>query len=94
MSAPDPLTPMIQAIQDLRDRGYLFPGDPQDLATTALRRWQSYDRRHPKHKHITRQDRIRDLTKGLQARFEPTGLYCHVREWEGLAEKLAEILAA
>lgn len=40
------------------------------LATTALRRWRSFDRRTKK-KNPTLEERVEDLAKGIRDRFEP-----------------------
>jgi len=73
-------------------RGISLPGPAADVASIAHRRWHTFERRHKKHKNPQLEDRQRDLVKGLQAQFEPTGMYVRVEEWEGLVEALEKIM--
>lgn len=66
-----------------------WPGD--EMAPVALRRWGSFARRNRK-KLPTRDDRIKDLAKGLQVHFEPERLHTHFNEWLHLARVLADLL--
>ena len=63
-----------------------------EMAPIARRRWFSFARRH-KTKQPTREDRVLDLAKGLQAHFEPDVPYTHWSEWLHLANVLAAVLA-
>jgi hypothetical protein len=66
-----------------------WPG--AEMAPIAVRRWGSFERRHRRTKHPTREDRILDLAKGLQARFEPEKLYTPFSEWLDLPRILADV---
>lgn len=66
-----------------------WPGEK--VAPIAYRRWRSYHRRN-KSRATTREQRIVDLIKGLQAHFEPDVPYTHVTDWRSLAEPLATVL--
>lgn len=66
-----------------------WPGS--EMAPIAVRRWFSFSRRR-KTKRPTNDDRVLDLAKGLQARFEPDALYTHFGEWMHLATVVAAIL--
>lgn len=63
------------------------------MAPVAARRWSSFDRRHPRAKRPTDEDRILDLAKGLQAQFEPDIAYNPQSQWLHLATVLAKVLA-
>jgi len=65
-----------------------WPG--AEMATIAFRRWSSFARRHTKAKHLTEDDQVLDLPKGLQAHFEPGTPYTTCREWLHLADILGE----
>jgi hypothetical protein len=84
------LADLVTAIERLNTAGdsWTWPG----IAQVAIRRWESFDRRHPKAKVVTDNDRIRDLVKGLQAHFEPDVPYTHPTDWRALAEELARVL--
>jgi hypothetical protein len=62
------------------------------MAPIAYRRWTTFARRHPRSKHPTAEDRIRDLATGLQERFEPGKLFTPFTEWLHLASVLAAVL--
>lgn len=89
---------MSEVIDRLWDEGYLFGGtndeSAEEIAAVIDRRWRTFERRHKTFKHPQLEDRQRDLIKGLQAQYDPTGLYIHRREWEGLVEAVSPILAA
>jgi argininosuccinate lyase len=57
----------------LAETGIIRPEAAARLAEglSQLDLWGSFERRHRRTKHPTREDRILDLAKGLQARFEP-----------------------
>jgi hypothetical protein len=63
-----------------------WPGE--DMAGIAVRRWQSFARRHNT-KSPTEEDLVQDLATGLQAHFEPDIPYTPRSEWLHLARKLA-----
>jgi hypothetical protein len=65
-----------------------WPGS--EMAPIAFRRWSSFLRRNGA-KHPTLELRILDLAKGLQAQFEPGGLYTPLSEWLHLARVLADV---
>jgi hypothetical protein len=67
-----------------------WPG--AEIAGVAIRRWDSYPRRHPKAKRVTHDDRVLDLAKGLQEHFEPDTPCTHPSDWRALALALAEEL--
>jgi len=68
----------------------LWPG--VDMAPIAYRRWVSFSRRH-KTKRPMMEDRVLDLSKGMQAHFEPDIPNTSMSAWLNLARVLAEILA-
>ena len=73
------------------DRGIRWwPGSR--MAPIALRRWGTFSRRHRRMKTPTIEDRVIDLSKGLQAHFEPDVPHTHPNEWLHLAQKLADVL--
>ena len=85
---------MSEALVDIVRAEMMFAAGAEQVARVAERRWASYSRRHPK--PGTREDRIRDLAKGLRDHFETRaenrrsdGVY---REYEYLARKLAALL--
>jgi hypothetical protein len=65
----------------------------EDLARVALRRWQTYRRRHPKARQITHEDRVIDLAKAVQRHIDPTGVLDHPSDVRAVAAALAEALA-
>lgn len=65
-----------------------WPG--KEMAPIAYRRWVSVSRRC-KGRHLTVEERLLDLAKGLQARFEPDGLFTPLSEWLHLARLLAAV---
>ena len=67
-----------------------FPG--VEMAPIAYRRWITFSRRN-KSKRPTMDERVLDLSKGMQAHFEPDIPYTSVSAWLNLASVLAEILA-
>jgi hypothetical protein len=71
---------------------WAWPGE--EIAGVALRRWSSYARRHQKAKRATADERVLDLAKGLQARFEPDIPYTPLCDWRAFAGALAPELRA
>lgn len=63
-----------------------------EMAPIAFRRWASFARRHPRAKHLSAEDRVLDLAKGLQAHFEPETPYTPQSEWMHLAGIAAQVL--
>lgn len=63
-----------------------------EMAPIAYRRWVSFSRRH-KSKRPTVDDRVLDLSKGLQAHFEPDIPYTSESAWLHLAKVLAGVLS-
>jgi hypothetical protein len=63
-----------------------------EMAPIAYRRWTTFSRRN-KSKRPTMEERVLDLSKGMQAHFEPDIPYTSVSAWLNLASVLAEILA-
>src|ERR1700687_5046351 len=63
-----------------------WPG--AEMAPVAYRRWFSFSRRH-KSKRPTMEDRVLDLSKGMQAHFEPDIPFTSVSAWLHLAKTLA-----
>lgn len=84
---------LIRIVERLRDEGYTFSGQTDKIVSVAIRRWRSFEGRYPKLKAPTKSDRIHDLVKGLQSRFEPSGIYVRAEEWQGLGEELAAALS-
>ena len=80
---------LAQAVEELRTRGDpWWPGE--QVAPIAYRRWTTFERRN-KAKRVTREDRVRDLVKGLQSHFEPETPYTHPNDWFALADVLAAV---
>ena len=63
---------------------------PEEVARIVERRWMSYGRRHPN--ADSREDRIRDLAKGLRDRFERDPSLANLREYEYFAQRAAPLL--
>lgn len=81
---------LARAVERLRAEGASWwAGDV--VAPIAYRRWTSFARRN-KANHPNREQRVRDLAKGLQAHFEPDVPYTHPGDWQALAEALAAVL--
>lgn len=93
-SANESIAEIVKVIERLWDEGYLFNGPAEEIASVAYRRWHTFERRHKKQRGPSLADRHRDLLKGLQAQFEPTGMYTRVEEWKGLVDALSPILDA
>jgi len=63
-----------------------------ELADVAYRRWNSFERRHPKRESF--EDRVLDLTRGLRERSPVDPIYVAPGEFERIARRLAEVLSA
>jgi hypothetical protein len=83
---------LVAVVERLNAAGASWGWPGVDIARIAVRRWDSYSRRHNKVKHVTDDARVADLAKGLQAHFEPDIPYTHPSDWRALATALAEAL--
>ena len=83
---------LVAVVERLNAAGDSWGWPAVEMARIAIRRWDSYSRRHNKAKRLTNDDRVLDLAKGLQAHFEPDIPYTHPSDWRALAEALAEVL--
>ncbi len=92
MSREAILTSLVSVIQRLAAEGDPWGWPAAEIADIALRRWDSYGRRHPKTKRVSENARVLDLAKGLKAHFEPEVPYTHFSDWEHLAKTLAQAL--
>jgi hypothetical protein len=63
-----------------------------EMAPIACRRWITFGRRN-KSKRPTMEERVLDLSKGMQSHFEPDIPYSSESAWLHLAGVLAQILA-
>jgi hypothetical protein len=63
-----------------------------EIAPVAYRRFTTFSRRN-KSKRPTMEERVLDMSKGMQAHFEADIPYASVSSWLNLASVLAEILA-
>lgn len=82
---------LVEVVHSLNASGHSWGWPPEEIGNIAIRRWRSFSRRN-KSKSPTRNDRIRDLVKGLRAHFEPDIAYTHVNDWRALVEPLADVL--
>jgi hypothetical protein len=83
---------VVVAIRALWQEGCPVASRAEEMAAVALRRWRSSSRRG-----IKAEDgpgRVRDLAKGLAARFEqgPSQLGALMRDYECVAERVAQVL--
>ena len=85
------LTRLVGVIDALNASGDSWGWPPNEIGSIAIRRWRSFSRRN-RSKSPTRDHRIKDLIKGLQAHFEPDIPYTHVNDWHALGEALADAL--
>lgn len=83
---------LVKVIEELNATGDSWNWPRAEIARIAIRRWDSYARRHPKAKPTIKDERVLDLAKGLQAHFEPDIPYTHPSDWRVLAEALARKL--
>src|SRR5260370_29607299 len=92
MSHETLISNLVNAIERLNaaDDSWGWPGE--QIARIAIRRWDSYSRRHSKTKRVTDGERVLDLAKGLQAHFEPDIPYTPKSDWRALAEALVQVL--
>ena len=83
---------VVAAIARACEEGCPVASRPEDIAPIAIRRWYSSNRRGLK--PSDRKGRIRDLAKGLVAHFdfEPTLIGPLRKDYEYLAECVAEAL--
>jgi hypothetical protein len=88
------ITDLVAVVDRLAADGDRWAWPGVEIASVAVRRWTSYSRRFKKPKHVTIDERVHDLAKGLQAHFEPDIPYTHPADWRGLANALAELLNA
>jgi hypothetical protein len=68
-----------------------------EMASTARRRWSSFDRRRPKKVEDNRRNRVEDLARGLCERFEQGGLKLAgplISDYRWLADQLADVFLA
>ena len=85
---------LVAVVNRLNAAGYSWGWPGTEIARLAIRRWDSYSRRHKKAKRVTREERVLDLAKRLQAHFEPDIPYTPPPDWRALATALAEVLGA
>jgi hypothetical protein len=83
---------LVNAVERLNASGDSWGWPRIEIARIAIRRWDSYSRRHRKAKRVTEDERVLDLAKGLQAHFEPGISYTHPSDWRALALALAQEL--
>src|SRR5258705_13996094 len=69
---PEPLDLCDALIDAAMDEGWT-PGASAVIADVAIRRWNSFPRRHPKRSAF--EDRVLDLTRGLRERSPVDALY-------------------
>jgi hypothetical protein len=83
---------VVAAIAVLWEEGCPVAMNPEETAPIAIRRWNSSARRGVKQSDI--QARIRDLAKGLVARFEqePELVGPLMRDYECVAARVAAVL--
>ena len=92
MSREDVNSKLMAVVERLNAAGDSWRWSGVEIASVAVRRWDSYARRHKKAKRVTAETRILDLAKGLQAHFEPDIPYTHPSDWHALANALAQEL--
>jgi hypothetical protein len=83
---------LMAVIERLNAEGDCWGWPAEQMARIAIRRWNSYPRRHTRTKRVTAEARVLDLAKGLQAHFEPVLPYTPPSDWRALAEALTEVL--
>jgi hypothetical protein len=92
MSREASIAALTAVVERLNAAGDIWECAGEEIARIALRRWSSYERRHPKQKRVSDDHRILDLAKGLQSHFEPDTPFTPFSDWSRLAEALAEVL--
>ena len=80
---------LAEAVERLRAEGDSW-WSGTEIARIAFRRLSTFSRRHNAG-HVTNEDRIRDLVRGLQSHFEPGVPYTHPTDWRCLAEELVGV---
>jgi hypothetical protein len=86
------ISKLVAVVERLNASGDSWRSWAVEIARIAIRRWDSYSRRHSKAKRVTKDERVLDLAKGLQAHFEPDIPYTHPSDWRALATSLAQVL--
>lgn len=88
----------LAALADLWNQGcpIASPSDRERLVDVGLRRWRSFDRRHPRIRQPSREARIRDLVRGLVkvGEPEPRLVGSLVKDYECVAEAIAVAAAS
>jgi len=92
MSHDELIGKLVALVEQLNAAGAPWGWPGVEIARVAIRRWDSYSRRHKKAKRTSMDDRVLDLAKGLQAHFEPDIPYTHPSEWRALGQALASEL--
>ena len=92
MSEESLISNLVGAVERLNAAGDCWGWSHVEIAKLAIRRWATFDRRHPKAKQITNADRVLDLAKGLQSHFEPEIPYTHPSDWRALATALSDAM--
>jgi hypothetical protein len=91
MSRADIEAALAKAIDDERAAGGIWWPPGTEMAPVVCRRWFSFARRTHS-KHPSRDEHVRDLAKGIEAAFNPTGLYLPPGDSLILAKSLADII--
>ncbi|MEH1167055.1 hypothetical protein V6V47_16900 [Micromonospora sp. CPCC 205539] len=88
----------LATLADLWDRGcpVASPDDREHLVDVGLRRWRSFQRRHPRVRQPSHEARIRDLVRGLVEANEaaPRLVGPLVKDYECVAEAIAAAAAS
>src|SRR4051812_32423644 len=86
----DDLEALVAAVIDAESAAGIRWGPGAEMATVAVRRWSSFQRRH-KTKRPKDEDWVHDLAKGLAAHFEPETPFTPPSEWLHLAGRIAAV---
>src|SRR6266853_2072627 len=92
MSRHTLIAALVSAVERLNATGDSWGWPTEEIARIAIRRWDSYSRRHRKAAHPTAEERIADLAKGMRAHFEPGIPYTSGADWRALSETLTKLL--
>jgi hypothetical protein len=92
MEHEDLIEKLVAVVERLNAAGDSWEWPCVEIARVSVRRWSSYGRRHKKANHVTIDEYVLDLAKGLQAHFEPDIPYTHTSDWRVLSEALAQEL--
>jgi hypothetical protein len=92
MSRDALLSSLAAVVERLAAEGAPWGWPREEIASIALRRWDSFGRRHAKAKRVSKNNRVLDLAKGLQAHFEPDVPYTNLSDWIWLAKALTQVL--